>query len=125
MEIVLSGLLASLLTLGISTWFYLRHEKRTEKFKVLRKLAGTRYILTEKPSSPEAQTEFFRTLNEAYVVFHSSAPVVEKLKDFHRFPDRTAENIVELLNSIAKDLGVDKALIDDEFLKTPFVPRGT
>lgn len=118
---IIASLASGLVTFGISTWFYRRHEKRKQKFEVLRTLAANRHALTNT-SDPEASSQFFAALNEAFVIFYDSKKVLEALNNFHKYPGRDRDNSVELFKAICQNLGINREFLDDEFFLTLFVP---
>lgn len=119
---VLSSLASGLVTFSISTWFYIRHEERKQKLEVFRGLMGTRHGLVEK-ADPETNREFFKFLNEAFVVFGKSPCVIESIKNFKTHPNRVSDNFTILARSICMDLKIPDSTLKDEFFNEPFIPR--
>jgi hypothetical protein len=119
---ILSSLASGLFTFAISTWFYVRHEERKQKLEVFRSLMGNRHGLTEQPD-PEAKREFFKALNEAFVVFGKSPDVLTAIMNFKTYPHRASDNFTMLARSICSDLKIPDSTIKDEFFNEPFVPK--
>ncbi len=117
----LSSLASGLVTFVISTRFYVRHEERKQKLEVFRGLMGTRHGLVENVD-PVINREFFRFLNEAYVVFGMSSCVIDAIKSFKTHPQRTSDNFTILARSMSKDLKIRDSILKDEFFNSPFVP---
>lgn len=118
---ILTALLSGLLTLFISTYFYVRHEQRKEKLSVLKELMGNRHGLTPAGNA-EAKARFFQTLNAAFAVFHDSKPVVEALQDFKKHKNRASDNVTQLLRCMSRDLKIDTSYLEDDFFDEPFTP---
>lgn len=114
------SLASGLVTFAISTWFYVRHEERKQKLEVFRGLMGSRHGLVEKPDS-EVKREFFKFLNEAFVVFGKSPRVIECLKNFKEFPGRSGDNFALLARAICNDLRIPDSTLKDDFFNEPFV----
>ena len=118
---VLSSLASGLVTFAISTRFYTRHEERKQKLEVFRGLMGTRHGLVPN-ADPETKREFFKFLNEAFVVFGKSPDVISAVANFKIHNDQTADNFTLLARSICKDLKIPDSTLKDEFFNEPFVP---
>ena len=119
---IISSLLSGIIGVGISTWYYRRHEKRKQQFEVLRKLVGTRFALTEKATS-EAKVQFFSALNEVVVLYHDNPDVIKALHNLHRelkVPDRLHDNLVSLFKEMCKVLNLKDNGLNDEFFLRPF-----
>ena len=84
---IIISLTSGLVTFAISTWFYVRHEERKQKLEVFRNLMGNRHGLTKTPD-PDVKREFFKALNEAFVVFGKSPEVLKAIMNFKIYPDR-------------------------------------
>ncbi|EPS3402314.1 DUF6680 family protein, partial [Vibrio vulnificus] len=122
---IIASLLSGLIGVGISTWYYHRHEKRKQKYEVLRQMVGSRYALTER-AGPEASVAFFSSINEVSVLFHDRPKVIEALKIMHReigTPDRMQDNLTSLFKEMCVDLGIGNGGLNDEFFLRPFSPN--
>lgn len=119
---LLSSLVSGLVTFAISTWFYTRHEERKQKLEVFRGLMGTRHGLVAN-ADQEVNREFFKFLNEAFVVFGMSPCVVESINNFKTHPERTRDNFTILARSMSKDLKIPDSTLNDDFFNTPFLSR--
>jgi len=121
---IISSLISGVIGVGISTWYYRRHEKRKQQFEVLRKIVGTRFALTEN-TTPEAKVQFFSALNEVVVLYHEHPEVIDALHNLHRelkVPDRLHDNLVSLFKKMCKVLGIKDNGLNDEFFLRPFSP---
>jgi hypothetical protein len=81
---VAASLVSGLLGVGISTWYYRRHERRRARLDTVSRLFGFRFDIQGR--------EFSRALNEVFVVSHDAPRVIEALPGFHevtvgRLPD--------------------------------------
>jgi hypothetical protein len=119
---IIISLTSGLVTFAISTWFYVRHEERKQKIEVFRNLMGNRHGLTKTPD-PDVKREFFKALNEAFVVFGKSPEVLKTIMNFKIYPDRASDNFTLLARAICSDLKIPDSTIKDEFFNEPFVPR--
>lgn len=119
---IILSLASGLITFGISTWFYVRHEERKQKVEVFRRLMGNRHGLIEAPD-PDTKRNFFEALNEAFVVFGKSKEVLDAILNFKVHPNRARDNFTLLARAICADLKIPDATIKDEFFNEPFVPR--
>ena len=115
-------LASGLLTFTISTWFYIRHEERKQKLEVFRGLMATRHGLEANPDT-ETKNEFFKFLNESFVVFGKSPEVIESVRDFKTHPNRAPDNFTLLARAICKDLKIPDSTLQDNFFNEPFIPR--
>lgn len=121
---ILSSLISGLIGVSISTFYYRRHEKRKQKFEVLRKIVGTRFALTQNTTN-EAKVAFFSALNEVVILFYDNPHVITALHNMHKelnVPNRLHDNLVSLFKAICKDLNISDAGLNDEFFLRPFTP---
>ncbi|VAW16772.1 hypothetical protein MNBD_BACTEROID05-1161, partial [hydrothermal vent metagenome] len=65
---IIASLFSGLIAYAISTYFYVRHERRKEKLAILRELMGNRHGLTPGGNT-EANARFFQALNATFAVF--------------------------------------------------------
>lgn len=111
---VASGLIGALL----STYIYIRREKRKFKMDTLKKFASNRFDLKSE--------EFSRALNEIYVVFNDNERVIKALQDLHgaivgkQGNEIATSHFVKLYKEMCKDLSVDYSNLNDSFFLTPF-----
>jgi len=119
---IIISLTSGLITFAISTWFYVRHEERKQKLEVFRKLMGNRHGLIASPDR-EVEREFFKALNEAFVVFGKSPEVLKAILNFKSYPNRASDNFTLLARSICSDLKIPDATIKDDFFNEPFIPN--
>ncbi len=114
---LLSGLVAVLVTIGVSTWLDQREAKRD----VLRRIAGNRHIVI--PGGPDVPLsgEPFVALNEAFIVFADEPEVLRTLEEL-RTRDGSREVLVALIKrmAVAADVQIE---LDDAFINNAFRPR--
>jgi len=123
--IFLSSLLSGLVGVLISTYYYLRYERRKLKLDTLRRLAGARFALTVEATTERLKEEFFSALNEAFVVFHDAPKVLDALETLHaerNQPDRTHDNMVKLFKAMTNHLRISHSALTDSFFLKPFIP---
>ena len=72
---ILASLLSGIIGVVISTIYYRRHEARKIKLDTLTRVIANRYDLKGD--------EFSRALNEIFVIFQKSNPVMKALSYFH------------------------------------------
>jgi hypothetical protein len=118
---ILAALVSGLITFFVSTWFYVRHERRKEKLLILREIMGNRHGLVPDGNT-EAKARFFQALNSAFAVFHKSKSVVKALQDFKTHKNRSADNVTQLIRRMSEDLNIDTSYLDDSFFDEPFTP---
>ena len=119
---VILTLASGLVTFFISTWFYVRYEERKQKLDVFRGLMANRHGLIEGPD-PDVKREFFKSLNEAFVVFGRSPEVMETILNFKVHKNRASDNFTLLARAICADLKIPDSTLKDEFFNEPFVPH--
>ncbi|WP_193316437.1 hypothetical protein [Methylorubrum populi] len=86
------------------------------KFDCLRRVAGHRTASSFRP-------EWFAALNEIYVVFNDSPAVLQKMVAFQRSAFRGSasnEDLLDLIKAMMDDLKLDRSMLDDGFLLSPF-----
>ncbi len=119
--IILASLLSGLVTFFISTYFYIRHERRKEKLFVLKEIMGNRHGLT-LDGNADAKARFFQALNASFAVFHDSKQVVEALQNFKRHKNRAPANVTQLIRRMSENLKIDTSYLEDNFFEEPFIP---
>jgi len=119
---IVISLTSGLLTFAISTWFYMLHEERKQKLEVFRNLMGNRHGLIQNPD-PEVKREFFKALNEAFVVFGKSKKILTTIMNFNTYPNRAGDNFTLLARAICSDLKIPESAIKDEFFTNSFTPN--
>lgn len=112
-----AALLSGALGVGISTWYYRRHQRRRDKLDTLTRLLGYRFDILGP--------EFSRALNEIFVVFHDSPHVLAALQEFHQVvlthqAQLANDKLVSLLKTLCRDVRIDPAAVNDSFFLQPF-----
>ena len=123
--LILISLLSGLIGALISTYYYLRYEKRKLKLDTLRRLAATRFAITVEGTTEESRNEFFAVLNEIFVVFHDASKVLNALEQLYanrNRPERMHDNFVKLFKAMTNHLKISHKSLTDSFFLTPFVP---
>lgn len=119
---IIISLTSGLLTFAISTYFYIRYEERNQKLQVFRALMANRHGLIVNPD-PDVKRDFFRALNEAFVVFGNSPDVISSINNFSIYKDRAPDNVIILSRAICNDLKINVASLNDDFFTKPFTPN--
>ena len=96
--LIISSLCSGLVGICVSTYFYVRYERRKDKLNTLRGVIGNRYDLQGD--------EFSRAINEIVVIFAGSPKVMKALAEHH-------EKVVGEHNSEDALLKLFKAMCDD------------
>jgi len=118
---ILLSLFSGIAAYAVSTYVYLRNERRKQKLRIFEELLGNRHGLT-LAGGTEAHDRFIRALNASFAIFYQSKSVVEAIQDFKKYKERTADNVTQLLRSISEDLKIDTSYLDDDFFDEPFTP---
>ena len=118
---VLLALLSGLAGAVITQMWHDSRENVQIKRDVLRRVAGTRYLLTQ-PGLVLRSGEPFVALNEAFIVFAEDPEVMAALEALRTGRDRSAENVVALIKRMAAAANVPVNL-DDAFIIEPFTPK--
>ena len=118
---IISSLLSGLIGVILSSWRYQEYEKRKQKLDTLRRLLGNRFAITEEQGSntEHSREDFFAALNEVFVVFHDSDPVIDALKKYHEIMSQ--DNRLRLFKAMCKDSKVSHEF-NDSFFEKPFTP---
>ena len=114
---ITSSLISSVGAVWISIIYHKRAEKRQSKINTLKEFVGYRYDLKGE--------HFTKTLNEIFVVFQGSQPVLEKLNDFHEVivsgqKMLANDKLVALYEEMCKDLDIDPSRYSESFFLKPF-----
>ena len=72
---IISSLISGIAGVAISIIYHKRSEQRQSKINTLKQFVGYRYDIQGE--------HFTKALNEIFIVFEDSKPVLEKLNDFH------------------------------------------
>ena len=100
-----------------------KHDEQKQKRDVLRRFVANRYFLTENFVG-KSINEPYIALNEAFVVFADSPPVISALKKFRQeLKQNQIGHILTLIKAmaIASKVSIDK--LDDDFISHPFTPN--
>lgn len=118
---LVASLLSGILGVGVSTWYYRRHERYRSKMDTLTRLFGYRFDIVGP--------DFSRALNEVFVVFHDSPLVLAALQDFHlvtvsRQGELANDKLVSLFTAMCQDVRTDPHTVNDSFYLQPFNTAG-
>ena len=116
---IFSALLSGILGVGISTFYYRRHEARKIKLDTLTRVIANRYDLKGD--------EFSRALNEIFVIFSGSKSVMDAFKIFHeKTISRDVSNedaLLRLIKVMCDDISIPYDGFNDSFFLRPFNTR--
>lgn len=116
---ILSSLLSGILGVAISTFYYRRHEAKKVKIDTLKRLLANRYDLLGD--------EFSRALNEIFVIFKNSKPVMKALAEMHEktiTPNTNNEDaLLRLIKAMCDDVSISYEEVNDSFFLRPFNTR--
>lgn len=99
-----------------SALFYNHLEKRKLKVDTARRLIGNRYNISS--------ADFQLALNEIFVIFAKSKPVMKALEEFwqdaqlpsqQRVTDVSNDKLIKLLKAVCKDAGLDSNELSEAF----------
>lgn len=119
------GLIASVVAVAIaaaSLWWTWRSNVLAPKRDVLRRLLGSRHLLTDAMAQHRGPGEPYIALNEIAVAYFSDGNVVRALKRY--FAEKSVGNLKMLIREMAKAAHSSLDNFDDDFLETPFTPSG-
>lgn len=117
--VILSSLLSGIVGVVISTVYYRRHEAKKIKLYTLTRVMANRYDLKGD--------EFSRALNEIFIIFQKSKPVMDALSDFHEkttTPGLSNEDaLLRLIKAMCDDVSISHEGVNDSFFLRPFNTR--
>ena len=69
--------------------------------------------------------EFTRALNEVFIIFHDSKPVIDALAEFHNVittkqTSLSNDKLVKLFKEICKNVNINYTAFNDSFFLQPF-----
>ena len=111
------GLIASVVAVGIAAaglWWTRRSNVLSPKRHVLRRLLGSRHLLTDAMAHHRGPGEPYTALNESAVAYYSNESVVRALKRY--FAERSVGNLKMLIREMAKAARSSLDKFDDDFL---------
>lgn len=103
-----------------SLWWTRRTHILAPKRDVLRRLLGSRHILTNSMAHHRGPGEPYIALNEIAVAYHRDKEVVRVLQRY--FAEKSVVNLKALIREMAKAAGSSLDDFDDDYLETPFTP---
>ena len=115
---VLIALASGLAGALISTWIYIRRDRRMFKVQTLKKFAAHRYHITGDA--------FSEAVNEIFVVFNDSPEVLRNLEAFHKIVvnemggQEQKDALVKLFKAMCSDTKIKYKDLNDTFFLTPF-----
>jgi hypothetical protein len=118
---VLIALVTGLLGALISTWIYIRRDRRMFKVQTLKKFAAHRYDITGDV--------FSEAVNEIFVVFNDSEEVLRALESFHELVvngiggKERKDALVKLFKAMCSDTKIKYKDLNDSLFLTPFNAR--
>ena len=117
---ILASVSAVLISAASLLWSRSRHILAPKR-DVLRRLLGTRHLLTNAMVSYRDPGEPFIALNEVAIVYCSDKKVCSALKQY--FATKSTKNLVLLIRKMAKAARANLNSFDDDFVETPFAPN--
>ena len=117
------GLVASIAAIVIaaaSFWWTRRTHILAPKRDVLRRLLGSRHLLTDAMAQHRGPGEPYIALNEIAIAYCRDKEVVRALERY--FVEKSVVNLKILIREMAKAAGSSLDEFDDDFLETPFTP---
>lgn len=115
--------LAAVVIAATSFWWTRHTHILAPKRDVLRRLLGSRHLLTKAMEDHRGPGEPYIALNEIAVAYYGDSKVVEALKRY--FEDKSPVNLKMLIREMAKAACSSLDSFGDEFLETPFTPGGS
>jgi len=115
---IAASLTSGVVGVAISTFFYIRHERRKDKLDTLRRFSGNRFDLVGD--------EFSRALNEVFVVFEKSRKVMHALSAYHQqvtAQQSSEDELIYLFKVMCDDAGLSYREFNDSFFLRPFNTR--
>lgn len=113
---------AAVLIAAASFWWTRRTHILAPKRDVLRRLLGSRHLLTDAMASHRGPGEPYVALNEIAVAYYRDENVVRALKCYSA--EKNVANLNTLIREMARAARSNLDKFDDNFLKKPFVPPG-
>jgi len=92
------------------------------KRDVLRRLLGSRHMLTGAMTDYRGPGEPYIALNEIAVAYYKDDKVVQALKRY--FAAKSGANLIMLIREMAQAARSNLDQFDDNFLEAPFTPGG-
>ena len=118
---IMTSLLSGIIGVVISTIYYRRHEARKIKLDTLTRVIANRYDLKGD--------EFSRALNEIFVIFQKSKPVMKALSYFHEKTTTQGvsneDALLRLIKAMCDDVSVSYDGVNDSFFLKPFNTRSS
>lgn len=117
---IISSLLSGIVGVAISTFYYRRYENRKTKMDTFKRFFGNRYDLKSDA--------FSQAINEIYVVFKNSRPVMEALSQHHNAVTSnkgSEDELVKLFKAMCRELDLDATDFNDSFFLTPYNTRSS
>lgn len=115
---IISSLFSGIIGVGISTLYYRWYENKRTKMDTFKRFFGNRYNLNGDA--------FLQAINEIFVVFKNSKPVMEALSQHHNavISGKSSEDeLVKLFKAMCRDLGLDATDFNDSFFLRPYNTR--
>jgi hypothetical protein len=117
---IIASSISGIVGVIISTFFYIRHERRKDKIETLKRFMGNRYDLVGD--------EFSRAINEVFVVFKGSPKVMKALSAYHEkvtANNGSEDELIKLFKAMCNDVGLSYIEFNDSFFLRPFNTRPT
>ncbi|MCI5222727.1 MAG: hypothetical protein D3924_08680 [Candidatus Electrothrix sp. AR4] len=116
---IFSSLLSGMIGIAVSTYYYQKHEARKLRLTLLSELIGNRHNLKGDA--------FVTTLNQVFVIFSYSQPVMDSLKNFHekitdinKNTDHINDALLQLIKVMCDEMNISYNDFHDSFFLKPF-----
>lgn len=116
--LIISTLCSGLVGVGVSTYFYVRYERRKDKLETLRRFIANHYDLKGD--------EFSRAINEIFVTFAGSPKVMKALSEHHGKVvggHDSEDAFLKLFKAMCDDVGLVYNGFNDSFFLRPYNTR--
>ena len=117
-----SGLIGSLITMGITLYFQHKKDKRDYKMEVFRSLIASRNDLTPGHT---ITGEFEKSINQVFIAFCGRKKVIAAFEEFRKTVetssiDKTGK-LITLLKAMAQDLHIEYQYANDDLFTKPLL----
>ena len=117
---IIASVSAILIAAASFLWSKRTHDLAPKR-DVLKRLFGSRHLLTDAMKEYRSIGEPFIALNEIAIAFRSDHLVIQALKRY--FVTTGVEELTQLIREMAQAAGSNLDDFSDDFLETPFAPN--
>ena len=112
---IISSLFSGIAGVIISTYYYREYENKKTRMDTFKRFFGNRYDLNGDA--------FSQAINEIFVVFKNSKPVMEALSQHHKAVTSgksSEDELVKLFKAMCRELELDATDFNDSFFLRPY-----